>query len=395
VTYSYGCTAKDSITIVVFNGPATVNLGADRSHCGPLTIDAGNPGSTYTWSDASTSQTLLVSTSGTYHVGVDNGCGIVKDTVVLTINPIPAVNLGADISQCGGSVNLDAGNSGSSYAWSNAATTQTITANATGTYSVMVTNAQNCQAKDTIVVSIQSVPVLELGADVDQCGGTVNFDVTNPGATYLWHDASTQPTKTISSTTGSLKVKVTVSNSCATVKDSMNLTIKSVPSVTLSLTPASICDHITNHNLTGGSPSGGIYSGAGVSANIFNALTAGVGSQTITYTYTDINNCSASAQATLHVSACTSTLPANAANTEAEIQLSPNPTTGKFNLSYSYLHNSKIEIFTLQGERVAFHVPEKQEASYAIDLSGIPEGMYLVRIQRGAISDTRKLIIQK
>ncbi|PIP55189.1 MAG: hypothetical protein COX07_01240, partial [Bacteroidetes bacterium CG23_combo_of_CG06-09_8_20_14_all_32_9] len=44
-----------------------VNLGADVNQCGgTITLDAGNAGSTYLWSDASTSQTLVVSVTGTY-----------------------------------------------------------------------------------------------------------------------------------------------------------------------------------------------------------------------------------------------------------------------------------------------------------------------------------------
>ncbi|MCU0431119.1 MAG: T9SS type A sorting domain-containing protein [Cytophagaceae bacterium] len=394
VTDTYGCTATDSITIFVRNGPPSVSLGADRNHCGPLTLDAANSGSAYTWSDASTGQTLLVSTSGTYHVAVDNGCGIEKDTVVLTIDPVPAVNLGADISQCGGTINLDAGNSGNTFSWSNAATTQTITAAVTGTYSVVVTNAQNCQGKDSVEVYIQSAPVVDLGADVTQCGGSVNFDVTNPGATYLWHDASTMPTKTLTATAGTLKVKVTVTNACSTVKDSMNLTIHSIPTVTLTLTPNTVCDNVTNHNLSGGSPAGGIFSGTGVSGSVFNATTVGAGNPIITYTFTDANNCSASAQATLTVSNCASALSSDV-TTEAALQLAPNPTSGVFVLSYSDISNSSIEIFTLQGERVAFQLLARQEGAYTLDISGLSEGMYLVYIRRGEKSEIRKVMIQK
>ncbi|MFM7822466.1 MAG: HYR domain-containing protein, partial [Bacteroidota bacterium] len=44
--------------------------------------------------------------------------------------------------------------------------------------------------------------------------------------------------------------------------------------------------------LSGASPSGGVYSGNGVSNGVFNPATAGVGTHTITYNYTDGNGCS-------------------------------------------------------------------------------------------------------
>ena len=48
----------------------------------------------------------------------------------------------------------------------------------------------------------------------------------------------------------------------------------------------------TTYTLDQGSPSGGSYSGTGVSGTNFNASVAGVGTHSITYLYTDINGCS-------------------------------------------------------------------------------------------------------
>ena len=50
-------------------------------------------------------------------------------------------------------------------------------------------------------------------------------------------------------------------------------------------------------------PAGGSYSGTGVSGTNFNASTAGVGTHTITYSYTDINGCSGSADKEIVVTA--------------------------------------------------------------------------------------------
>jgi hypothetical protein len=50
--------------------------------------------------------------------------------------------------------------------------------------------------------------------------------------------------------------------------------------------------------LSGANPSGGVYSGIGVTGNNFDAS---VGSQTIDYTYTDANNCAASIQVPITV----------------------------------------------------------------------------------------------
>jgi uncharacterized protein (TIGR02145 family) len=54
---------------------------------------------------------------------------------------------------------------------------------------------------------------------------------------------------------------------------------------------ASVCLNAAPFTLTGGSPAGGIYTGTGVTAGVFNPAVAGVGTFTITYTYVNASNC--------------------------------------------------------------------------------------------------------
>ena len=64
-----------------------------------------------------------------------------------------------------------------------------------------------------------------------------------------------------------------------------------IPSVSLSLGVKEACVDETSIALTGGLPIGGVYSGTGVSGSIFNPSTAGPGTHSITYSYTDMNGC--------------------------------------------------------------------------------------------------------
>lgn len=89
VTDSNGCMGGDTITVTVSPGPS-VALGADTTICDdevPYTIDAGAGGSSYTWSTGATSQTIDVTTSGTYSVMVTDGDGCMNgDTIVITVD---------------------------------------------------------------------------------------------------------------------------------------------------------------------------------------------------------------------------------------------------------------------------------------------------------------------
>lgn len=79
---------KDIVVISTSN----VNLGNDTSVCqgNTLTLNAGNPGYSYLWNTLQTSQTINVTSSGTYSVIVSNGSGCIGyDTINVLINPTP------------------------------------------------------------------------------------------------------------------------------------------------------------------------------------------------------------------------------------------------------------------------------------------------------------------
>jgi hypothetical protein len=229
VTDANGCQDSDTIQVTI-NALPTVSLGNDTTQCGgSITLDAGSF-SSYTWSTGATSSTISVSTSGSYNVLVTdaNGCQD-RDTVQVTINALPTVSLGNDTTQCGGSITLDAG-SFSSYTWSTGATTSTIYVSTTGSYHVLVTDANRCQDRDTIDVTINALPTVSLGNDTTQCGGSITLDAGS-FSSYAWSTGATTSTISVS-TTGSYNVLVTDANGCQD-RDTIQVTINALPTVSL------------------------------------------------------------------------------------------------------------------------------------------------------------------
>ncbi|MEQ1746859.1 MAG: HYR domain-containing protein [Saprospiraceae bacterium] len=84
---------------------------------------------------------------------------------------------------------------------------------------------------------------------------------------------------------------------------SVVVTVNPLPSVSLSLGDDSATAIETNVPLTGGSPTGGVFSGPGVSGSAINPMAAGIGAHTIVYTVTDNNGCSNTATDIFTVSA--------------------------------------------------------------------------------------------
>ncbi len=142
-----------------------VNIGDQVSVCQGNTyeFDAGAGYASYLWQDGSTGQTFTTGEAGTYWVNVTDefGCSN-SDTAILTVNPLPAVELGPDTAICKNQIiTLNAGNDGDTYLWSNGKTTQTIQvdSNSFGVgineIWVEVTDQNSCSGYDTITVEIK------------------------------------------------------------------------------------------------------------------------------------------------------------------------------------------------------------------------------------------------
>ena len=159
-----------------------------------MQLTASAIGSSYLWNTGDTTQSISVSSSGTYSVQVAGvtTCSNILDTFHVTIIPPFIVNLGPDSSICSGdSILLDAGNAGSLFLWSNGATTQTITISAAGNYWVQVTNGA-CTVSNSVNITINNFPLPHASFTVDTLSGCkpliVHLTNTSTNATsYWWH----------------------------------------------------------------------------------------------------------------------------------------------------------------------------------------------------------------
>lgn len=187
------CISRDTMTVnFVPNLP--VNLGNDTTLCtgDTVTLNAGYPGATYAWSTGDTTQTIQVSTAGTFWVHVDDGICNGDDTVSVNFSTIPQINLGNDTVLCNGQVlTLDAGYAGYTYLWSTSSTSQTINVSTTGTYWLSMTNGI-CTVSDTINVDVITLLPVSLGPDTTVCTGIIlNLQSSNTNANHLWSSGDT------------------------------------------------------------------------------------------------------------------------------------------------------------------------------------------------------------
>lgn len=171
--------------VITSNGPLNFCFGND------VTLTAPSGYTSYLWSSGETTQSIIVSTNGSYYVQVtdNNGCASVQsDPVTVTVGdplPSPVITANGPTAICAGqSVTLMAPAGYATYVWSTGQTSQNITVSAPGDYYVTVTDYNGCQSlpSNTITVSYLSAATVYAGADGTVCSGN-SFSVTDATAT--------------------------------------------------------------------------------------------------------------------------------------------------------------------------------------------------------------------
>ncbi|MEO8148191.1 MAG: DNRLRE domain-containing protein [Bacteroidia bacterium] len=180
---------------------------------------------------SATSNFYNATQSGNYYCRIQTNCGYsYSDTFYVNINPLPVPTAAANgpVTFCpGGSVTLNGTTTGAtSYLWfkntaSTGINTPTFVANATGSYYVVVTDANGCQgASNTIAVTVLSGQTITV-SDTALCTGDTATLTSSNAATYQWKKngvnisgATSQVYK--ATTSGTYKVTVTGSTCTGT-----------------------------------------------------------------------------------------------------------------------------------------------------------------------------------
>lgn len=239
-TTSLGCSDTATGTVTVF-GPPTADAGLPQSICfGQSVTLTATGGVAYEWSPTgaiTSGITVSPSATLTYSVLVtdQNGC-TATDSVRVQVNTPPVVLAGADQIICtGGSAALSATGAWT-YSWSpGGATTASLNVSpvTTTTYTVTGTAANGCTATDTVVVSIETPPVFDLGPDTSICEGTTILLTAFGGSTYYWsHNGANTASVPVSPTSATTyTVTATSANGCSAM-DSLRVQLNPTPQIT-------------------------------------------------------------------------------------------------------------------------------------------------------------------
>jgi hypothetical protein len=247
-----GCSSNPTLTIPVDPSvPPTITAGGATTFCegGSVTLTANGGYANVQWSNGATGASITVAGGGSYTVSATgpNGCSLVSDPMVVTVNPAPSVSISAidPNPSCGQPVRLGAflsyggyGVDPTSWTWSNGASGQFITVSETGDYIVTVAFANGCsRTSPPIHVSINPPPQATITAEGPTtfcAGGSVRLTANSgPGYTYSWSTRETTQSIVVS-LGGTYNVFVTDANGCVTGSSSTRVTVNPHPTATVS-----------------------------------------------------------------------------------------------------------------------------------------------------------------
>jgi len=250
----YGCTDTLSTTVIISNLALHPH---DTTICTGKTISlnsgttGGNAPLSYSWTPVTglscvncVSPSVTPGSTKKYYVTVadSNGCSR-TDSVNVKVNPLPAINAGADKTICFNSTTTLTARGGAAYVWSPATglscdscSNPTASPASTTTYIVTGTDTNSCVNTDTVIVRVNTLPNVSAGPDKTICRNGSATLVATGAPTYSWSPTTGLSCSTCSSpvasptTTTTYVVKGTDTNNCVNT-DTVLVKVNQLPIV--------------------------------------------------------------------------------------------------------------------------------------------------------------------
>ncbi len=188
------------------------------------------------WSNNATTQSITVSSAGTYSVTVTSGsCSATSAMTTVTTGSslqAPTISASGALSFCpGGNVTLTS-SSATGNLWSNNSTAQSIVVSAAGDYNVKVTSGECSATSEMTTVSTSnapSTPTITVNGSTKICPGSgvvLTSSIASSGG-YTWSTGETTRS-IIADAAGSYWVRIGIT-SCYAQSSGKSITLKSAP----------------------------------------------------------------------------------------------------------------------------------------------------------------------
>lgn len=401
-TDSKGCSSTSSTTTVKVNPlPSTPVIAALR----PATFCAGD----YTqlrssssllnkWSNGETGQQIESRISAEYTVTATDGNGCVSEkSAVLRVTanpnpPKPTITASGPTTFCADQDFTLSATTATSYSWSNGMSTKSITPSASGTYFVQTKNEFNCSSElsSGVTINVQSIPnapTIRALSETFFCQGNDVVLTSNQNGFLKWSEGTEQPAITVSES-GLFSAKIRGENGCFSLSsNSIRVDVVPIPEqpIIKKTGPYSL-EAITTETQDG------IYIwkiGSNVlsqTGQVIKIAQAGSYTATKAFYYSAALTCFSGESA-----GYLTQLPEN----NSSLVIYPNPSSdGMFQLEvFENITSATIQVYDVLGRNLAT-VPANFNPRKSINLSFLPDGIYILQVSSGNYNQSQKVIIR-
>jgi hypothetical protein len=408
VTTGGNCGGTSAAVDISANGSGAspvITASGPTSFCpGGSVVLTSTAGQSYLWSSGETTQSITVTTSGSYSVTTGGTCGGVSAPIVIsaTSSPnAPVISASGSLSVCPGSILTLTSSQANGYVWSNGATTRTISVNAAGDYTVTTVNSANCSATSAVsrvsLLTAPSKPVITPNSSTTLTSSHTSVILTSSVANaYKWSTNSTSRAITVTSQ-GSFRVTVTGSNGCTNYSDDVLVTANGcTPPPTPIITTSGPTTISAGQNVTlTSSLAGGYLWSNGAQTRSISVTTAGV------YTVRNYNkgSCfSTSLPVTVTLVLARMANPNEAIVEKVEFNIFPNPATENITVDFNSAVEKRVSIKLLDITGKEVYSRELNaiigENQVQVDISGMPRGIYLAYLSGENLNEFKKVIVE-
>jgi sugar lactone lactonase YvrE len=393
-TASVEITHLDLPVISVDANPVSVCQGANVT----LTANGAN---TYVWSNGVVNGVAFEPTQTADYTVVGTGMNGCSNSAVVTVvvNDLPNVNAVASQNElCIGSSLTLSGTGALTYSWDNnvidgVAFEPTITT----VYNVTGTDVNGCVSSGQVNVLIHELPTVSATATANEiCSGDeVTLHVVGSAATYSWNNGVINGTAFEPTGTNTYTVTGTSEEGCEN-SASIQVVVNDLPIVSLTGLNSTYLNTDPNVDLVG-SPTGGVFSGTGVSNNTFSPSLAGAGGPyTITYVYTDpTTGCSNSSESFVLVEQNSAGL--IEINGTGAYKVYPNPFTENLAVMINAYQAGTVtlKITSIDGKEVFFSRLSIESGVTTVEVNDLREwssGVYSLSLEMNGTITSQRII---
>ncbi|MCC6371244.1 MAG: T9SS type A sorting domain-containing protein [Bacteroidia bacterium] len=386
-----GCRDSSGLSLAVFALPS-VSITSQASICigssGTLTA---NGASTYTWSNASNANSIVVSpTVATTYTLIGTGTnGCTKSAVkTIGVNPLPTLTVTGNTGLCQGSSTALQVTGIITCTWSNGLNSSfvSLSPTVTTTYTISGSNSFGCVNSVVRTVTVYNQPVITASVTSPTiCVGNTVAIGGQGASTYTWFGGIGNNTAFSPTITNIYSVTATDANGCVG-QGTVAVAVNPLPVVSGTTNILSIC---SGNSATLSAMGAVTYSWSNGSAGTLIVVSPSI-TTIYTVTGTDANGCSNKANVKQLVSPC---LGLDQQNSHIELSLYPNPTNGKITLALplGQLENyTRYQVFNTIGELIIN--ANITESETLIDLGTHSKGLYIVRIYSGKTFVNKRIV---